>query len=155
MIFVFLSCSPTEQSHRVTIFFHEYPRLPKYQWRSQPSHSMIRGTEESSELPVPTPKINSTHCTLGRPAYHLTEKYSLVDSVSIPVRESSAADWADSSDTSHTHLLTVLPPPRLVGLVSRKYQCLGNRVSGSVWILSKTRCSICRCCSSVIPSWPL
>jgi hypothetical protein len=152
MIFVILFCSPTEQPHRATIFVRKYPCLLKYQWRSQPLHSMIRGTEESSGLPLLAPKIDSTHCTPGCPAYHLTEKYSLVDSVSILVCESSAVDWADSSDASHTHLLAVLPPPRVVGLVSRRYQCLGNRVSGSVWISSKTCCSICRCCSSVVPS---
>ncbi len=155
MIFVFLFRSPTEQPHIATIFFHKYPCLPKYQWRSQPLHSMIRGMEESSELPVPTPKINRTHCTLSCPDYHLTEKYSLADSVSIPVHESFAKDCADSSYASYTHLLAVLPPPRVVGLFSRRYQCLGSRVSESVWILSKTCCSICQCCSSAIPSWPL
>jgi hypothetical protein len=128
MIFVFLFHSLTEQPHRASIFFHKYPCLPKYQWRSQPFHNMIRGMEESSELPVPIPKINSTHCTLGRPSYCLPEMYSLVDSVSIPVHESSAADWADSSNASHTHLLAVLLQPRVVGLVSRRYQCLGNKV---------------------------
>jgi len=155
MIFVFLFCSPTEKPHRAPIFFHKYPCRLKYKWRSQPLYSMITGTEESSGLPLPAPKIDSTHCTPGYPAYHLTEKYSLADSVRIPVHESSATGWADSSDASHTHLLAVLPSPRVVGLVSRWYQCLGNRVSGSVWILSKTCCSICQCCSSDIPSWPL
>jgi hypothetical protein len=65
MIFVFLFHSPTEQPHRATIFFRKYPCLPKYQWCSQPLHSMIRGMEESSELPVPASKIDSTTVPLA------------------------------------------------------------------------------------------